>query len=105
MTLQVIIFLILQMKQNNYRHAFVFQVQAKSDILIGLKDDLQKVSKKQKSKKYISFNNQNKKKLITKNLKVTMNKRNSSKTNKYNVTLPLQKQKTLKTPNFAYLSP
>jgi len=55
MTLQVIIFLILQMKQNNYRHAFVFQVQAKSEILLGLKDDLQKVSKKQKIKEIYLF--------------------------------------------------
>jgi len=61
--------------------------------------------KSKKSKKSISFNNQNKKKLITKNLKVTMNKRNSSKTNKYKVSLPLHKQKTLKTPHSAYLSP
>jgi len=32
--------LFLKMKRNNYRHTFIFQVTSKSDILLGLKDDL-----------------------------------------------------------------
>ena len=43
------------MKQNNYRHAFIFQVTSTTEILLGLKDDLQKVVKKQKIKEIYLF--------------------------------------------------